>query len=400
MPLAFMAFVSLTISQMTYCTALIVAAGSGERFGGEIPKQYLDLGGMPILRHSVLAFLNHPLVKNVRVVMNPKHLALYEKAVADLNLPPPITGGASRQESVRLGLEALRAESPETVLVHDAARPLIDAATISNVCKALSSAKGAIAAKPLVDTLKRGANDVIETTIDRANLWQAHTPQGFHYKDLLAAHEAAKGQQLTDDAAVAEKAGLKVTLVHSNPDNMKITNPDDLGRAARLLGQPLDDVRTGFGYDVHRLVAGFEITLCGITIPNDKRLDGHSDADVVLHAVTDALLGALGDGDIGSHFPPSDMKWKGAESGQFVRHAVELVKQRGGILGHMDVTIICEYPRIGPHREKMRQKLAELLDVTIDRVGVKATTTEKLGFTGREEGIAAQAVATVRLPSR
>ena len=382
--------------------ALIVAAGSGERFGTEIPKQYLDLGGMPILRRSVMAFLNHPLIERVYVVYNPKHQTHYDKAMADLNLPTPIAGGASRQESVCKGLEALAAnDKPEKVLIHDAARPLIDAATITSVCKALDGAKGAIAAKPLVDTLKRGANDTICDTIDRANLWQAHTPQGFHFADILSAHQAAKGAQLTDDAAVAEKAGMKVTLVHSNPDNMKITNPDDLGRAARLLSQPIDDVRIGFGFDVHRLIIpGFSVKLCGVEIPNDKRLDGHSDADVALHAVTDAILGALGDGDIGSHFPPSDMKWKGAESGQFVRHAAELARQRGGIIGHVDVTILCEYPKIGPHREKMRAKLAELLDVTLDRVAVKATTTEKLGFTGREEGIAAQAVATIRLPSQ
>ncbi|HUY68068.1 MAG TPA: bifunctional 2-C-methyl-D-erythritol 4-phosphate cytidylyltransferase/2-C-methyl-D-erythritol 2,4-cyclodiphosphate synthase [Alphaproteobacteria bacterium] len=385
---------------MPNCAALIVAAGAGDRFGGPIPKQYLELGGMPILRRSVLAFLEHPHIDRVQVVINVNHRDLYDKTVGDLGLPEPVEGGATRQDSVRLGLESMASTGgrPDLVMIHDAARPLIDAATITAVRKALDKELGAIAAKPLVDTLKRGDGETIVTTIDRKDLWQAHTPQAFRFDAILAAHQAAKGAQLTDDAAVAEKAGINVALVASNPDNMKITNPDDLDRATRLLGQAFGDVRTGFGYDVHRLVPGNKIFLGGIAIPHDKKLEGHSDADVVLHAVVDALLGALGEGDIGLHFPPSDPQWQGKDSAHFVHHAVNLVHERGGIISHVDVTLMCERPKIGPHREAMLKRLAALLDVTPDRVSVKATTTERLGFTGREEGIAAQAVATVRLP--
>jgi len=382
---------------MPVCSALIVAAGSGVRFGGPVPKQYQDVGGMPILRRSVLAFLNHPLVDGVLVVINPLHRGFYDRAVAGLDLPPPVHGGETRQDSVRLGLEAM-AESgaPDFVMIHDAARPLIDAATITAVRKALDSSPGATAAKPLVDTLKRGEGGRVAGTIDRTNLWQAHTPQAFRFDLILGAHRAAAGESLTDDNAVAEKAGIPITLVPSNPDNMKITNPDDLGRAARLLGQNFGDIRTGIGFDVHRLAPGEAVRLGGISIPHDRTLEGHSDADVVLHAVVDALLGAMAEGDIGAHFPPSDQKWKGADSSLFVRHVVRMINERGGMIAHVDVTVMCEQPKIGPHREAMRARMAELLEVNPARVSVKATTTERLGFTGRGEGIAAQAVATVR----
>lgn len=384
---------------MPQCTALIVAAGSGERFGGSIPKQYQDLAGEMILRRSVLAFLNHPHIDGVQVVISPAHRDLYDKAVVGLNLPEPVTGGSTRQDSVRLGLEALeKSNKPKLVMIHDAARPLIDAATITNVRKALDKDVGAIAAKPLVDTLKRGNGINIETTIDRNNLWQAHTPQAFHFDAILAAHRATIGAQLTDDAAVAEKAGMNVTLVLSNPDNMKITNPDDLDRAARLLGHNFGDIRTGMGFDVHRLIPGDKIILCGVTIPHDRKLEGHSDADVGLHALTDAILGAMSAGDIGKHFPPSDPQWKGKDSAHFVRHVVGMVSERGGFISHVDITMMCENPRIGPHRDAMVKRVAELLEIDPGRVSVKATTTERLGFTGREEGIAAQAVATLRFP--
>lgn len=384
---------------MSTCAVLIVAAGTGERFGGSIPKQYQELGGAPILRRSVLAFLNHPHIDQVRVVINPKHRDLYDKAVADLNLPEPIAGGASRQDSVRLGLEAMTGkDKPQFVMIHDAARPLIDAATITNVRKALDSGHGVIAAKRLVDTLKKGDGERITATIDRTNLWQAHTPQAFTFDAILAAHQAALGEALTDDAAVAEKAGMTVTLVASNPDNMKITNPDDLDRAARLLGHNYGDIRTGMGFDVHRFVPGDKIILGGIAIPHDRKLEGHSDADAILHALVDALLGALGEGDIGRFFPPSDPQWKGADSALFVRHAVGAVSERGAVISHVDITVMSETPRIGPYREAMVKRIAELLEVTPDRVNVKATTTERLGFTGREEGLAAQAIATLRFP--
>ncbi|MDE1900917.1 MAG: bifunctional 2-C-methyl-D-erythritol 4-phosphate cytidylyltransferase/2-C-methyl-D-erythritol 2,4-cyclodiphosphate synthase [Alphaproteobacteria bacterium] len=379
--------------------ALIVAAGVGSRFGGSLPKQYHELGGEPILRRSVLAFLNHPHIDGVRIVINPAHRDMYDAAVGDLGLPEPVAGGDTRQESVLFGLEALaKGPKPDMVMIHDAARPLIDAATISDVRRALDDAKGAIAAKPLVDTLKRANGATITTTIDRANLWQAHTPQAFHFNDILVAHRAAAGAQLTDDAAVAEKSGIAVTIVPSNPDNMKITNPDDLDRAARLLGHNYGDIRTGMGFDVHRLIPGDKIHLCGVTIPHDRTLEGHSDADVGLHALCDAILGAMGAGDIGAHFPPSDPQWKGKDSAHFVRHIVGMVSERGGIIAHVDVTFMCEAPKIRPHHDKMVKRVAELLEISPSRVSVKATTTERLGFTGREEGIAAQAVATLRFP--
>jgi 2-C-methyl-D-erythritol 4-phosphate cytidylyltransferase/2-C-methyl-D-erythritol 2,4-cyclodiphosphate synthase len=266
------------------------------------------------------------------------------------------------------------------------------------VRKALDVSKGAIAAKPLVDTLKRSKDGLIADTIDRNQLWQAHTPQAFHFDAILAAHRSTKEDQLTDDAAVAEKVGLTITLVSSNPDNMKITNPDDLDRAARLMGHNFSDIRTGMGFDVHRLVPGDMIYLCGVGIPHNRKLDGHSDADVGLHALVDAILGALSAGDIGTHFPPSDPQWKGKDSAHFVRHAVHMVSERGGFIAHVDVTLLCEQPRVGPHRETMVSRIAELLEIAPERVSVKATTTERLGFTGREEGIAAQAIATLRFP--
>jgi len=384
---------------MVSCTALIVAAGSGSRFGGSLPKQYHELAGENILRRSVLAFLKHPHIDNVRVVINPDHRAMYEDAVGDLGLPEPIAGGETRQESVHLGLEALtKGAKPDFVMIHDAARPLIDAATITDVRRALDKGKGAIAAKPLVDTLKRGNGSVITTTIDRANLWQAHTPQAFHFNDILVAHRSAAGAQMTDDAAVAEKSGISVTLVPSNPDNMKITNPDDLDRAARLLGHNYGDIRTGMGFDVHRLIPGKQITICGVSIPHDFTAEGHSDADVGLHALVDAILGSMGAGDIGSHFPPSCPQWKGMDSAHFVRHVIGIISERGGIIANVDITLMCEAPRIGPHRETMVKRVAELLEITPNRVSVKATTTERLGFAGRGEGIAAQALATVRFP--
>lgn len=385
---------------MAECTALIVAAGSGSRFAGSLPKQYYELAGETLLRRSVFAFLNHPHIDSVRVVINPAHRALYDKAVGDLSLPPPIAGGATRQESVRLGLETLAASDapPAFVMIHDAARPLVDAATLTAVRKELENAPGAIAAKPVVDTLKRGKNGKITATVDRTDLWQAYTPQAFRFDVILDAHRKAVGQQVTDDASVAEMFGIPVTLVPSNPDNMKITNPEDLDRAARLLGQSYGDIRTGMGFDVHRLVPGEAITLCGVTVPHAFRCEGHSDADVALHALVDAILGAMSAGDIGSHFPPSDPQWKGMDSAHFVRHAVGMVSERGGLISNADITLMCEAPRIGPHRDAMVARVASLLEIDPARVSVKATTTERLGFTGRGEGIAAQAVVTLKFP--
>ncbi|HYD30717.1 MAG TPA: bifunctional 2-C-methyl-D-erythritol 4-phosphate cytidylyltransferase/2-C-methyl-D-erythritol 2,4-cyclodiphosphate synthase [Azospirillaceae bacterium] len=384
---------------MTSCFALIVAAGSGERFGANQPKQYLDLQGKPILRRTLEAFLAHPAITGVRVVINPAHRDLYDVATAGLSLPAPVAGGTTRQDSVRLGLEVLAGDAPFAVLIHDAARPLIDTDTIQRVRDALEHGPAAIAAVPVVDTLKRGDGGFSAGTVDRDGLWQAQTPQGFRFADILDAHRRFAGGNLTDDAAVAEEAGLPVALIPGNPDNLKVTTPADMSRAARLLNGPtLTDIRIGQGFDVHRFAEGDHVWLCGVKMPHDHRLEGHSDADVALHALTDALLGAIGDGDIGSHFPPSDLRWKGADSARFLRHAADLVAARDGIIAHVDVTIICERPKIGPHREAMLARVAEILGIDRTRVSVKATTTEQLGFTGRREGIAAQAVATVRLP--
>ncbi len=387
---------------MSSCTALIVAAGSGQRFGAEIPKQYLDLVGKPVLRRTVEAFLRHPRVKAVRVVINPAFRDLYDAAVAGLGLPEPVAGGASRQDSVRNGLEALADSAPDHVLIHDAARPLIDDATIDAVIAALDHHPAALAAVPVADTLKRGKGGLngglVTGTVDRSGLWRAQTPQGFRFPEILAAHRSAAGLELTDDAAVAERAGLPVALVPAREENFKVTTPDDLARAARVIDSALSDIRTGMGFDVHRFAEGDHVTLCGVRVPHSHRLEGHSDADVGLHALTDAILGALCAGDIGSHFPPSDPQWRGADSALFLRHAAELVTARGGRIAHVDVTIICERPKVGPHRDAMTARIAEILGMAADRVSVKATTTERLGFTGRGEGIAAQAVATVRLP--
>ncbi|CAO3420279.1 bifunctional 2-C-methyl-D-erythritol 4-phosphate cytidylyltransferase/2-C-methyl-D-erythritol 2,4-cyclodiphosphate synthase [Azospirillum doebereinerae] len=389
----------MTIHPATTCVALIVAGGTGQRFGAERPKQYLDLAGKPILRRTVEAFLRHPLVTGVQVVIDPAWRDLYDTAVAGLDLPEPVSGGATRQDSVRNGLETLAAQGGcGRVLIHDAARPLIDAATIAAVVGALDSIPGAIAAVPVADTLKRGQDGAVTATVDREALWRAQTPQGFRFPEILAAHRAAAGLALTDDAAVAERAGLAVALVPANEENFKVTTPDDLTRATRAVLSALGDVRTGTGFDVHRFTDGDFVTLCGLRVPHTHGLDGHSDADVGLHALTDAILGALAAGDIGSHFPPSDPQWRGADSAKFLRHAAGLVAERGGVIAHTDVTIICERPKIGPHREAMAARIAGILGIALDRVSVKATTTERLGFTGRSEGIAAQAVATIRLP--
>ncbi|WP_188259635.1 bifunctional 2-C-methyl-D-erythritol 4-phosphate cytidylyltransferase/2-C-methyl-D-erythritol 2,4-cyclodiphosphate synthase [Azospirillum tabaci] len=384
------------------CIALIVAAGTGQRFGAERPKQYLDLAGQPVLRRTVEAFRRHPKVSAVRVVINPAFRDLYDAAVAGLDLPEPVAGGASRQDSVRNGLEALAESAPDLVLIHDAARPLIDSDTIDAVIAALATHPAALAAVPVADTLKRGNGGpdggLVAGTVNRSGLWRAQTPQGFRFPEILAAHRDAAGLELTDDAAVAERAGLPVALVPAREENFKVTTPDDLTRATRALDSALSDIRTGSGFDVHRFAEGDHVTLCGVRVPHTHRLEGHSDADVGLHALTDAILGALCAGDIGSHFPPSDPQWRGADSALFLKHAAELVTARGGRIAHVDVTIICERPKVGPHREAMTARVAEILGMPVDRVSVKATTTERLGFTGRGEGIAAQAMATVRLP--
>ncbi|MFE0754325.1 bifunctional 2-C-methyl-D-erythritol 4-phosphate cytidylyltransferase/2-C-methyl-D-erythritol 2,4-cyclodiphosphate synthase [Inquilinus sp. NPDC058860] len=375
--------------------AVIVAAGTGERFGGSLPKQYRPLAGSSVLRRSVEAFRASGRFDDIVVVIRDEHRALYEAATEGLGLPEPVAGGATRQDSVRAALEWLVPRAPDLVLVHDAARPLVDRATIDRVLDALAEAEAAIAAVPVVDTIKRAESGIAAGTVDRSGLWQAQTPQGFRFPALLAAHRAAAGEALTDDAAVAERQGIAVRLVEGHVDNFKITTEADLTRAERLLGGAAD-IRTGTGFDVHRLIPGDAVILCGIRIPHGFKLEGHSDADVGLHALTDALLGAIGAGDIGQHFPPSDERWRGADSAAFLAHAADLVRARGTIL-NVDVTLLCERPKVGPHRAAMVARIAGILQLDAERVSVKATTTERLGFTGREEGIAAQASASVRI---
>lgn len=384
---------------MASCIALIVAAGRGTRLGAALPKQYLPLAGEPLLRHAIRALATHRRISGVRAVIHPDDRGRYEDAARGIEVLPPVPGGAQRQDSVRLGLESLADLDPELVAIHDGARPFLEAGLIDRVLDAAEVATGAIPALPVADTIKRGRDGRIVETVDRSHLWRAQTPQVFRFREILAAHRAAAGLELSDDAAVAERAGLAVTLVAGSESNLKVTTPEDLLRAESLLLARLGDVRTGQGFDVHPLGPGDHVWLCGIRVPHDRALIGHSDADVGLHSVTDAILGALGAGDIGQHFPPSDPRWRGAASDRFLRHAAELVSKRGGRIAHVDVTLICERPKISPHRQAMVARIAEILGLASDRVSVKATTTERLGFTGREEGIAAQSIATLRLPT-
>ena len=381
---------------MTETVALVVAAGRGERLGGDIPKQYRRLAGQPMLFRSLQAFVRHPRITGVRAIIHPDDLALYNEATEGLELLPVAFGGATRHESSQKGLESLATNPPNRVLIHDASRPLIDAATIDRVLAALEHSTSAIAALPVRDTIKRedGDTSVIET-IDRAALWRAQTPQGFEYTSILAAHQRPSECSYTDDAAVAEAADMTVKLVLGDEDNFKITTERDFRHAERLLAG--SEMRVGNGFDVHRFGPGDHITLCGVIIPHDRGLVGHSDADAGLHALTDAILGALGEGDIGEHFPPTDPQWMGKDSTIFLQHAAALLSERGGSVRHLDVTLICERPKISPHRHAMQRRVAEIIGIDSTQVNVKATTTEGLGFAGRSEGVAAQAVATIAL---
>ncbi len=393
---------------MTTTVAVIVAAGRGERAGAasQVPKQYRPLAGMPVLTHSLRALSRSPQIGAIGVVIHPDDRGLYDAAVAPFGdrFQTPIAGGASRQESVRLGLEAMSSREPDRIVIHDAARPFLNLDLIERLLIALENAPGAIAAAPLSDTLKSSTEaGTITETIDRANLWRAQTPQAFHFSAILDAHrralEAGQGS-FTDDAAIAEWAGLTVRLVPSSSTNMKITTSEDFALAERMLipALPPLETRTGTGFDVHAFAPGDHVCLCGVNVAHTQCLHGHSDADVGLHALTDAILGAIGDGDIGEHFPPSDPTWKGANSRLFVEDAAARVRSLGGQISNVDVTLICEAPNVGPHRTAMRQAIASYLQIDTRRVGVKATTTEGLGIIGRREGIAAIASATVLLP--
>lgn len=387
--------------------ALIVAAGRGLRAGGEVPKQYASIAGRPVLSRTAEAFLAHPAIETVAVVINPADRELYDTALPQRapKLGQPVAGGATRQESVRAGLECLSADAPDLVLIHDAARPFVANQTITDVIGALRNHAAAIAAVPLADTLKRAnANGTIAGTIDRAGLWRAQTPQGFRFAEILKAHRdaaAAGRSDFTDDAALAEWAGLTVALVEDSAGNVKLTTADDIAAADRRLSADMTgmmETRTGQGFDIHRFAEGDHVWLGGVKIAHTHKLDGHSDADVALHALTDALLGTIGDGDIGQHFPPSDPKWKGAASTLFLADAARRVKERGGRIINVDITILAEAPKVGPHRAAMQTVIGETLGLSADRIGIKATTMEGLGAIGRRDGIAAMAIATVEVP--
>ena len=381
--------------------AIVVAGGRGVRAGGELPKQYRTIGGIPVLRRSLLAFTSHPDIHLVQPVIHPDDERLFQAAADTLPVQMPVNGGATRQASVFAGLEALAADAPGIVLVHDAARPFASAALISRAIAA-GRTGAAIPGLPVSDTVKAvDASGRVVETLDRGRLRTVQTPQAFAFPTLLAAHRKARAagrNDFTDDAALAEWAGMAVGVFAGEAGNTKLTTAEDFARAELENVAALGDVRTGLGYDVHAFTAGDHVMLGGCRIPHDCGVAGHSDADVALHALVDAILGALADGDIGMHFPPSDPQWRGASSDRFLAFAVERVRQRGGLIAHLDVAIVCEAPRIGPHREAIRARIAAIAGIATDRVGLKATTSEKLGFTGRREGLAAYATATIRLP--
>jgi 2-C-methyl-D-erythritol 4-phosphate cytidylyltransferase/2-C-methyl-D-erythritol 2,4-cyclodiphosphate synthase len=395
------------MSAPTTTAALIVAAGRGTRAGtGNLPKQFQPLDGKAMLAHTLDAFLNHDAIDVVQVVIGSDDATQYHAVAPHTKkLLPPAIGGATRQRSVFAGLGALSRHAPTNVLIHDAARPFASAELISRVANALSEEEAVIPALPITATLK-AVNElgVIASTVSRDGLHAAETPQGFRFSTILAAHEKTATERIdfTDDAAVAEWAGIPVHVVPGDPANVKLTSAADILAADRRLRTEAvlasGETRVGIGYDIHPLGAGTQVILAGVTIPHNRGLIGHSDADVGLHALTDALLGALADGDIGTHFPPSDPKWKGASSDRFLADAARRVAARGGVIAHLNLVFIAELPKIGPHRDAMRRRIAEICGIAIDRVAIQATTNEGLGFIGRGEGIAAHASATIRLP--
>ena len=388
---------------MSNVAVVIVAAGRGTRASSNLPKQFQQIGGETMLRRTLSMFVEHAEVALVQPVIHRDDVDLYQSSAAGIDrLLPQTFGGATRQASVRAGLEALAPRKPGIVLIHDAARPFASAALVSRAIAAAEQSGAAIPALAVTDTVKTvDAQGLVDKTLDRSTLRLVQTPQAFKFDSLFAAHkraQAAGREDFTDDAALAEWAGMKVSVFAGEAGNIKITNPEDFVRAEANQYFALGDVRTGTGIDVHAFGPGDHVIIGGIRIPHDRALTGHSDADVGLHALVDAILGGLADGDIGSHFPPSDEKWRGAASDQFLKFAIERVKARGGRISHLDLTLVCEAPKIGPHRDAMRASIAALAGIPIGRVAVKATTSEQLGFTGRREGIAAYATATLRLP--
>ena len=385
---------------------IIVAAGKGERAGADgnvEPKQYRMVAGKPVLARTISAFLAHEGITCILPVIHADHADRYAAlGLADTRLLPAVHGGATRQASVLEGLKALAPMRPDRVLIQDAARPFVSADLIARVCAGLDQHDGALPTLQVTDTIKRSLDgDLVAKTEDRRQLFAAQTPQGFRFGQIFSAHMRAGSvrREFTDDAEIAEWAGLRVAMVEGDRNNIKITHPEDFVRAERIVMADLGyETRIGTGYDVHPFAPGDAVWLCGVKIPHKAKLQGHSDADVALHALTDAILGAIGEGDIGTHFPPSDMQWKGAASTVFLRHAGELVKNRGGRIVNLDVTIVAEAPRIAAHVPAMCAVIAETLGISADRVAVKATTNEKLGFIGREEGIVSMASASVEVP--
>ncbi|MGH1354939.1 MAG: bifunctional 2-C-methyl-D-erythritol 4-phosphate cytidylyltransferase/2-C-methyl-D-erythritol 2,4-cyclodiphosphate synthase [Thalassovita sp.] len=372
--------------------AIIVAAGRGRRAGGGVPKQWRDLDGDSVAARTVQAFLMHPQIDRIVVVHHPDD----QRDVSALPGQDRLTlvfGGDTRNQSVRNGLEALAADAPDRVLIHDVARPCVPAQLISDVIAALDDAPGAAPALAVTDALWQGAEETVTGVQDRDGLFRAQTPQGFHFDALLSAQRAFSGEA-ADDVQVARAAGLRVAIVPGHEDNLKITHPGDFDRAQKILRGQMD-IRLGNGYDVHRFGPGDHVILCGVKIPHGRGLQGHSDADVGMHAVTDALYGALAEGDIGRHFPPSDPQWKGAASEIFLKHAADLVHGKGFSISNIDCTLVCEHPKVGPHAAAMQAEMARIMGVDPTRVSIKATTSERLGFTGREEGIAAIATAAL-----
>lgn len=382
--------------------AIIVAAGRGLRAGAGGPKQYRSIAGRTVISRAMEPFCAHPDVFAVQPVLNPDDTVMFNEAVSELHYHAPTAGGATRQASVRAGLEALAEHAPDIVLIHDAARPFVTPALIARAIAAATSTGAAVPAVPVTDTIKQvGDAGHVEATPERARLRIAQTPQAFRFDVILEAHRRAAREgrdDFTDDAALAEWAGLTVATFEGDVANMKLTTPEDFVREEARLAASLGDIRMGTGYDVHAFGDGDHLMICGVRVPHTRGFLAHSDGDVGLHALVDAILGALADGDIGSHFPPSDDKWKGAASDAFLKYAVDRVTARGGRIANLEVTLICERPKIGPLRDAMRARISEITGLALSRVAVKATTSERLGFTGREEGIAATAAATIRLP--
>lgn len=382
--------------------AVVVAAGRGQRVGGDVPKQYRSIAGEPVIRPALAAFLTHPQIHAVQPVIHAQDAEAFRAATTGLQGLSPVWGGATRQASVRAGLEALRAVGPDFVLIHDAARPFLTGALITRAIDAAAEHRAAVPAVAVADTVKQvDERETVIETLDRSRLRLVQTPQAFAFDLIVEAHERAATagrDDFTDDAALAEWVGHRVTVFPGETTNVKLTTNDDFIRAEAIRMAALADVRTGNGFDVHAFGDGDHVMLGGVRIPHARGLTGHSDADVVLHALVDAVLGALADGDIGSHFPPSDPQWRGASSDRFLAFACERVRTRSGTIAHLDATVVCEAPRVAPHRDAMRARIAAIAGIPIERVGVKATTSEKLGFTGRGEGIVAMATATVRLP--